>query len=239
MFFPIATFYVLVSIVYFILYIHYSTYVSLDVNIKAILCIVLLMVILYNIHFCFVRNTYLVHHYMKQLPLVRSVDDIYNMLKHGDVVFFKDYHSFSHSMIYHNYGISHTSIIVEENGKKYIIHAVSVKHLDKRIQVLQEYKNTVHGVFKDWKWYVLKESLLEYLFIYKSMIHVYRPPVQKPIIWKKQPNPGFCCHVIATLLHQNGLIPSSKQWFIPYFTTDELIETLKEQGYQLFRFKQI
>jgi hypothetical protein len=81
---------------------------------------------------------------------------------------------------------------------------------------------------------------MEHLLINKSMFNVYRPtrPIGK-IKWKTQKNPTFCCNVIANLLQDNGIIPESDKWFIPYFTTDELINVLKEHGYKSFYFKQI
>lgn len=240
MFFTMVTFYILCIILYLILYMYYIHFNFSIINITVF--IISLIILLYSIHTYIYYKSYYVTRNNEKIPNISSANEAYNMLKHGDVVFINNYPAIKDSFyMYFNKGLYHTGLIVEEQGKKYIIHSSAIyKSNESRIKILQRYNNSVCGIFSEWKWHVKKESLLEHLLICKSMFNVYRPcePI-KPIQWKKQNNPSFCCNVIATLLQDNGIIQKSDKWLIPYFTTDEFICVLKERGYKSFYFKQI
>lgn len=248
MFFPMAMFYLLVVVLYVLMYVYCSRYWTLSLMTNVILCTVVLFVLLNVVWNTYLSTTYLVRRHQDSLPTIPSASHVYHTLIHGDVLFFKDYYPYmskyrcSSVLVYpyFNYGIYHAGVIVEEQGKKYIIHAYATKKIDPRMKKLQSYKNRVHNFISGWQWHVVKESLLEYVLSCKSIFHVYRhPSPPKKIQWKRNYDLTFCCHVVARLLQDNGMIPESKQWFIPYFTTDEIIETLTNNGFKLFRFKQI
>jgi hypothetical protein len=57
---------------------------------------------------------------------IYSPQQLFQELKHGDVIFSFEYncHSTVNKMLlrYFNYNISHGSIVIEENGKKYVVY---------------------------------------------------------------------------------------------------------------------
>ena len=242
MFFTIVIFYILYIILCLLLYIYSIKYFNFSTTLNITVCIISLAILLYSIHTYFYSISYYVTRNNETIPNISSVNEAYHMLHHGDVIFLNDNPVIKENFyMYFNKGLYHTGIVVEEQGKKYIIHSATVnKIIHTRIKILQTYNNNVCGIFSNWKWHIKKESLLEHLLIRKSMFNVYRSPVPvKQIKWTKQKNPSFCCNVIATLLQENGIIPKSDAWLIPYFTTDEFISVLKDHGYKSFYFKQI
>ena len=245
MFFAILMFYILLMAIYIVVYVEIRVSITPFVNI--ILGVVIGLVLLYSAYKTILYRTYLVPFQRTKLTNKTS-DEIYHTLEHGDVVFLKDYPIDDNDYccylfyVYYNYGIYHTGLVVEENGTKYLIHSFArKKRPESRVKVLQSYKNkVVFDIFSNWQWHVVKEPLIEYLLMNQSMFNAYRPRVKPgPIQWKRQSNPTFCSHVVATLLKDNGIIPPSDKWLKPYFTTDELISVLEQRGYQSFLFKQI
>ena len=241
MFFTIVTFYILCIILCLILYMSSIKYFNFSTTLNITVCIISLAILLYSIHTYIYSISYYVTRNNETIPNISSVNEAYHMLQHGDVIFLNDNPVIKENFyMYFNKGLYHTGLVVEEQGKKYIIHSSAVnKIIHTRIKILQVYNNSANGIFSDWKWHIKKESLLEHLLIRKSMFNVYRPPVPVKIKWKKQNNPYFCCNVIATLLQDNGIIPKKNALLCPYFTPEELIDVLKCNGYKSFYFKQI
>lgn len=219
MFFIIISLYFLITIVWCILFIHHTIF----------LCF--LPVVWYSIHMIFKKNSVLNPHLHHSLTLLSDTSIIYNQFKHGDIIFTKDYTHYDiveEFTMYFNYGLAHTSILVEENGIKYMINATP-GHCDNHI--VQKYKYV--GI----KWVIVKEPLLDFLLKYKCIYNVFRHKNPKPIKWTLRKSPKYCSHVIGSLLYDANIISTSG--LLNTYTPDGLVELLYENGYKSFTFKHV
>ena len=159
---------------------------------------------------------------------------LYNELKHGDILFSHPYdcHNFIMNFFlrYFNYSLSHGSLIVEENGEKYIIEG-NPGNTDK--YVCSKF-TTVSG-----HWTITKFPLLEYLKInLTSNCVVFRKDdillTNYTINEPSKTSIYYCTMVIGDILEKNNIIKKSNR-LLRYRPT-ELIDLVKEAGYKSFYF---
>ena len=167
----------------------------------------------------------------RNYKLISSVSTVYQQFKQGDIVFTRDYTSYTLTDTlthYFNYSLAHAVIITEENGIKYVLNATP-GHYDNYI--LKKYKYIGN-------WTIVKEPLLEFILKYKCMYQVFRHKYPKPIQCKLPSHPTYCSQFVGTLLYESSILPASAGILTPY-TPERLIELLLEKGYRSFSFKHI
>jgi hypothetical protein len=219
MFFIVISLYFLITIVWCILFIH------------NIIFWCFLPVLWYSIHMIFRKNSLLNPHLHHSLILLSDTSTIYNQFKHGDIIFTTEYSYYNigyEIMLYFNYGMGHTSLLVEENGIKYMINA---RPEDDDTHILQKY------TYSGKKWVVLKEPLLDFILKYKCIFNVFRHRKPNSIKWTLRKSPTYCSQVIGTLLYEANMISTSG--LLNTYTPDGLIELLYENGYKSFIFKHV
>jgi hypothetical protein len=172
-----------------------------------------------------------------------SMEQLYDYLKHGDIVNTNSMNinrrSFYDVFYYFNSGLCHCMLIIEENGVKYVIHTHANNYPIYKPRILDTYREDVLSS----EWHIVKEPLIEFLHTSEhSLYHIYRPPPNKKPIRIKQlsfsPKTVFnksiyyCTLMISDLLVQHGHIPPSNKYYS--YRTDELVQSLKHNGYKLY-----
>jgi hypothetical protein len=163
---------------------------------------------------------------------------VYHILKHGDVMNMRRVYSpvLELPVMFFNDRYAHCSLIIEEDGVKYVVEALPKK------PILSEYVLTTKpSLMVHPTWYITKTPLMNYLLVYPMHSYrIYRPPVlptfklQHDDYHGPTPRLLFCSVYIARIMERNGLIPSSNK-LIPY-RTDELLAILADKGYTSFTF---
>ena len=168
---------------------------------------------------------------------VQTIEQMYNTLQHGDIINMTRYREdekwgsvYFFSLL--SYRMAHCSLIIEENGIKYVVEGSRDKNLPNRIM------STSHPIPYQFgqEWYILKTPLLEYITVYPSSLYrILRPPPQYKMDYKidytfdPTAKSFYCTQFIGDVLYKNGIIPASSK-MARYFPI-ELIESLINKGY--------
>jgi len=208
-------------------------------NVNLFVRIGTVFLVLVCVHIFYRKQTYSNEHHLTKL----TVDQAYHFLQEGDVIFITNYQTdINLFFIYHNLGLTHALVVIEENGHKYIIHSSNVEKRFLQSQLIfQTYRNWIEGGLL---WNNTKESLLEYLLRNPYLIEVFRPQnvpkaIKKNTIYKTRSNLTFCTCIVGQILAENKIISPSKKLLTSYYQTDELIEKLQTSGFTSFLFKTI
>jgi len=132
---------------------------------------------------------------------------------------------------YFNYNISHGSLIIEENGEKFLIESNPGLQSDFPHRTVSVYQ-TLNG-----PWNVIKIPLMEHIMTYGTFIYqVLRPETPIPLtLYYPEPSTStlyYCTMLVGDMLHHHGVIPKSTR--LARYRTTELIQLLKEAGYNTF-----
>lgn len=168
-----------------------------------------------------------------------TIEDCEQRLQHGDVLnnnYFKngDRTNFL-KFQWFNYRLSHLVIVIEEEGKKYILESVSGNNFDpKRCIGYWDSPNRKRS-----RWYITKQPLHEYLLVnYCQVIRVLRHPRGKDMMIPKgslnsfQPNVGivYCTMFVGKMLAVNGYIKECHRLFS--YRTTPFIEQMMSNGFR-------
>ncbi len=161
---------------------------------------------------------------------------IYHNVQHGDIIFTAGYEkqsSLESILTVINKGVSHTALITEENGIKYITHAwpgtPTRPYIDK--------KKIFHSYGPDF--YLYKEELMSSLTYnpHTLFYQVYRHPSKTlHVDTIKLPDDRmfyFCSASVSETLVKNKIIPYDGDKILSY-QPDQIIHQLNKNGYQSF-----
>ncbi len=167
-----------------------------------------------------------------------TAQQLYHELQHGDIVFSYEYdsHHITNNILlkYFNYHLSHGSLIIEENGEKYLVESNPGETGD--------LPHTITSVIQTGigPWNITKTPLMEYITVYGTYVYqVFRNHQPVPFVYSEEnhptPSPSsiyYCTMFVGDTLHSHGIIPASSR-LLRYRPT-ELIQMLKDVGYQSF-----
>lgn len=175
----------------------------------------------------------------KKSPIYNE-QQLYHELQHGDVFFSYEYdchHTINKMLLkYFNYNISHGSIVIEENGEKYVIEGNPGEFGEAPHRIISIVRSS------NGPWNIVKMPLMEYIKIYGTYIYqVFRNENEnkKSFVYSVENHPApsassiyYCTMVIGDILQSHGIISKSDR-LLRYRPT-ELIQLLKEAGYKSF-----
>jgi hypothetical protein len=216
---------------YILLILYISTF---DIPILVKTCISLSFVICITLFFYYSRTKL----HTKNMPKA-SVEELYNILQEGDVLFNSEIRITNHFLNYFdmNRGIYHSAIIRKKNGIKTILHCYPM-YPENRIYhpecILQKYP------FLDTTWITIEEPLLDYLLIYPSIYQIVKAPIPHLLKIKKgviERNKRYCTLLIGDILYTNGIIEKDHR-LVQTYNPEYIIEMLIKKGYKNFYIKQ-
>jgi hypothetical protein len=164
-------------------------------------------------------------------------EQMYQTLQHGDVVNmarFDDHNSLIPALLlkFFNYRMAHCSLIIEEQGKKYVVEASpDLNYLPERAVTTSKYALPVK------KWHMFKIPLMEYILAYPSNVYrIISPTVRsnfkltdEDYTFDENSRLFFCTQYVGDILHRHGIIPKCSK-MIRYRPT-ELINLLTKSGF--------
>ena len=195
---------------------------------------------------CFEYHTYKKCIIYKEETIPKyNKEELYDYLKHGDVLICKFIPYQYKPSLYHylNYNLSHFMMIIEENNEKYILDAIQDKFLldINRKYIMKKIKSDIVFDNELKNWNLVKVPLKEYLY-HDMILQVIRRDKHieiKDILNTKELfipliniKYYYCCIFIGDILSKNNIIKKSNKLF-PY-RPNELIKLLKDEGFESF-----
>jgi len=159
---------------------------------------------------------------------------LYSCFKKGDFIFNSVIGEFSpFQLFFINHSMFHVSMVVEENGKLFVLHS-HCADMNSIPYILYQY--TYFGM----KWHVIKEPLEKFVLENKkSYFQIVRSVVERPLRITKDMaiTNKYCCHLIGNIMYENGLIEKDKRLlsYHPAF----IFNQLRKKGYETVFIEQI